>query len=64
MDKTSTGRDAGFRSLHYFVDEIIVKLGHVLTIGALYFDLAARMVVGSEQVRARSRGNDVRNWGI
>jgi len=46
MDKDLDRRDAGFRSLHYFVDEIIVKLGHVLTIGALYFDLAARMVVG------------------
>src|SRR6266478_8951921 len=39
-------RYAGFRSLHYFVDEKIVNLGHFLTIGALYFDLAAKMVVG------------------
>ena|SRR5437016_13852632 len=43
-------RYAGFRSLQYFVDEKIVKLGHVLTIGALYFDLAAKMVVVRKRV--------------
>ncbi len=35
----------GSGALHYFVDEKIVKLGHFLTVGALYFDLAAKMVV-------------------
>ena len=43
-------RYAGFRSLQYFVDEKIIKLGHVLTIGALYFDLAAKMVVVRKRV--------------
>jgi len=33
------------RSLHYLVDEKIVKLGHFLTIGAFYFDFAARMIM-------------------
>jgi hypothetical protein len=43
-------RYTGLRSLQYFVDEKIVKFGHVLTIGALYFDLAAKMVVAWQWV--------------
>jgi hypothetical protein len=39
-------RYAGFRSLQYFGDEKIVKLGDFPAVGALYFDLAAKMVVG------------------
>ena len=38
-------RYAGFRSLQYFVDEIIVKFGDFAAVGALHFDLAANMVV-------------------
>src|SRR5882672_8359541 len=39
-------RYAGLRSLHNSVDKKIVKFGHFITVGALHFDLAAKMVVG------------------
>src|SRR5437879_14303 len=39
-------RYAGFRSLQYFVDEKIVKLGDFSAVGALHSYLAAKMVVG------------------
>jgi hypothetical protein len=39
------------RSLHYFVDEIIVQFGDFPAVGALYFDLAAKMVVAWQWVR-------------
>ena len=38
-------RYAGFRSLQYFVDEKIVKLGDFAAVETLHFDLAAKMVV-------------------
>jgi len=38
-------RYAGFGSLHYFVDEIIVKFGDLAAVGALHFYLAATVVV-------------------
>jgi len=44
-------RYAGFRSLHYFVDEKIVKLGDFAAVGALHFYLAATIVVARQRVR-------------
>jgi hypothetical protein len=43
-------RYARLRSAHDSVDKKIVKFGHVLTIGALHFDLAAKMVVDRKWV--------------
>ena len=38
-------RYAGFRSLQYFVDEIIVKFGDFAAVGALHFYFTEKMVV-------------------
>jgi len=57
------GWNTRVRSAHDSAYKEIVKLGHVLTVRAFYFDLAARDGSGSEEVRARSRGNDLRSLG-
>ena len=44
-------RYAGFRSLHYFVDEKIVKLGDFAAVGTLHSYLAARVVMARYWVR-------------
>src|SRR5205807_9267983 len=44
------GQNTRVRSLHYFVDEKIVKLGDFAAVGALHFDLAAKMVVTRKRV--------------
>src|SRR6266850_2137837 len=43
------GRNTRVRSTHDSVDKKIVEFGHFITVGALYFDLAAKMVVGRKR---------------
>jgi len=44
------GWNTRLRSAHDSVDEKIVEFSHVVTVGALYFDLAAKMVMVRKRV--------------
>jgi hypothetical protein len=57
------GWNSRVRRAHDSVDKKIVEFSHVLTVGALYFDLAAKMVVVRKRVGPDLHGNDLRNWG-